>query len=200
MVKLLMNENESAVGVKVLFLCPQKSTNNMRKIHFLPAVLLMGMVACNNAGDKAANTDTTAAAKDSTAMQMAKDSTQAAAIPALPAVPTGAKVYFKNLKNGQTVTSPVKVEMGVDGMKVDTAGPVVAGSGHFHILVDVGDSIATGHMIVKDSTHLHYGKAQTSAELKLAPGKHTLALEFADGLHRSYGSQMAATVSVTVKK
>jgi hypothetical protein len=199
MVKLLMNENESAVGVKVLFLCPQKSTNNMRKIHFLPAVLLMGMVACNNAGDKAANTDTTASAKDST-MQMAKDSTQAAAIPALPAVPTGARVYFKNLKNGQSVTSLVKVEMGVDGMKVDTAGPVVAGSGHFHILVDVGDSIATGQMIVKDSTHLHYGKAQTSAELKLAPGKHTLALEFADGLHRSYGSQMAATVSVTVKK
>jgi hypothetical protein len=199
MVNLLINENESAVGVKVLFLCPQKSTNNMRKFHFLPAFLLIGIVACNNSGDKAANTDTTAAAKDS-AMQMAKDSTQTAAIPALPAVPTGAKVYFKNLKNGQSVTSPVKVEMGVDGMKVDTAGPVVAGSGHFHILVDVGDSIATGQMIVKDSTHLHYGKAQTSAELKLAPGKHTLALEFADGLHRSYGSQMAATVSVTVKK
>ncbi len=55
-------------------------------------------------------------------------------------------------------------------------------------------------MIAKDSTHLHYGKAQTSTELKLTPGKHTLALEFADGLHRSYGSQMAATVSVTVKK
>jgi hypothetical protein len=200
MANLLMNENESAVEVKVLFLCPQKSTNNMRKFHFLPAVLLIGMVACNNGGDKnAANTDTTAASKD-TAMQMAKDSTQAAAIPALPAVPAGAKVYFKNLKNGQSVSSPVKVEMGVEGMKVDTAGPVVAGTGHFHILVDVGDSIASGQMIVKDSTHLHYGKAQTSAELKLAPGKHTLALEFADGLHRSYGSQMAATVSVTVKK
>jgi hypothetical protein len=170
----------------------------MRKFHFLPAVLVMGMIACNNAGDKAANTDTTAAAKD-TAMQMAHDSTQAA-IPVLPAVPAGAKVYFKNLKNGQTVTSPVKVEMGVDGMKVDTAGPVVAASGHFHILVDAGDSTAAGQMIIKDSTHLHYGKAQTSAELKLTPGTHTLALQFADGLHRSYGSQMAATVSVKVKK
>jgi hypothetical protein len=170
----------------------------MRKFHFLPAALLIGMAACNNAGDKAAGTDTTAAANKDT-MQMAKDTTQVA-VPALPAVPAGAKVYFKNLKNGQSVTSPVKVEMGVDGMKVDTAGPVVANSGHFHILVDAGDSIATGQMIVKDSTHLHYGKAQTSAELKLAPGKHTLSLEFADGLHRSYGSQMATTVSVTVKK
>jgi hypothetical protein len=177
---------------------PSKLNHNMRKIHFLPAVLLIGMVACNNAGDKANSTDTTAAAAKDT-MQMAHDSTQAA-IPALTAVPAGAKVQFSNLKNGQAVTSPVKVEMGVDGMKVDTAGPVVAGSGHFHILIDAGDSIAAGQMIVKDSTHLHYGKAQTSTELKLSPGKHTLALQFADGLHRSYGSQMAATVSVTVKK
>lgn len=170
----------------------------MRKFHFLPAVLLFGIVACNNAGDKTASTDTAAAASKDT-MQMTKDSTQTA-IPALPPVPAGAKVYFKNLKNGQTVTSPFKVEMGVDGMKLDTAGPVVAGSGHFHILVDAGDSIASGQMVPKDSTHLHYGKAQSSTELKLAPGKHTLALEFADGLHRSYGSQMASTVTVTVKK
>jgi len=175
-----------------------KLNHNMRKIHFLPAALLIGMVACNNAGDKAAGTDTTAVAKD-TSMQMAHDSTPAA-IPALPAVPAGAKVYFKNLKNGQTVTSPVKVEMGVDGMKLDTAGPVLAGVGHHHILVDAGDSIPSGQMIAKDSTHLHFGKAQSSAELKLQPGKHTLTLQFADGLHRSYGSQMAATVSVTVKK
>jgi hypothetical protein len=198
MLKLLINENESGGWSKSTIFMPSKLNYNMRKIHFLPAALLLGMFACNNAGDKAAGTDSTAAAKDTT-MQMAQDTTKAA-IPALPAVPAGAKVYFSNLKNGQTVTSPVKVEMGVDGMKVDTAGPVVAGSGHFHILVDVGDSIASGQMIVKDSTHLHYGKAQTSAELKLAPGKHTLALEFADGLHRSYGSQMAATVSVMVKK
>jgi hypothetical protein len=170
----------------------------MRKIHFLPAALLIGMVACNNAGDKAASTDTVAAASKDT-MAMAHDST-ASAVPALPAVPTGAKVYFKNLKNGETVTSPVKVEMGVDGMKLDTAGPILAGVGHHHILVDAGDSIPAGQMIPKDSTHLHFGKAQSSAEVKLQPGKHTLTLQFADGAHRSYGSQMAATVSVTVKK
>ena len=74
----------------------------MRKFHFLPAALLIGMVACNNASDKAANTDTTATAKDTTTMKMANDTGQAA-IPALPAVPAGAKVYFKNLKNGLAV-------------------------------------------------------------------------------------------------
>ena len=171
----------------------------MRKFHFLSAALLIGMVACNNAGDKAANTDTAGAAKDTT-MQMAKDSGTAAAIPALPAVPAGAKVFFKNLKSGETVTSPVKVEMGVEGMKLDTAGPVIAGVGHHHILVDAGDSVSAGQMIPKDSTHLHFGKAQSSASVPLQPGKHTLTLQFADGLHRSYGSQMASTVTITVKK
>jgi hypothetical protein len=171
----------------------------MRKLHFLPAALLIGMVACNNAGDKAVSADSTAAAAKDTSMQMAHDTT-ASAVPALPAVPAGAKVYFKNLKNGETVKSPVKVEMGVDGMKLDTAGPILAGVGHHHILVDAGDSIAAGQMIPKDSTHLHFGKAQSSAEVKLQPGKHTLTLQFADGAHRSYGSQMAATISVTVKK
>lgn len=128
---------------------------------------------------------------------MAKDSGQS--IAALPAVPAGAKVYFKNLKNGETVHSPVKVEMGVDGMTLDTAGAIVAGTGHHHLLIDAGDSIPAGTVVPKDSTHLHFGKAQSSAEVKLAPGKHVLTLQFADGIHRSYGGQMAATINVNVK-
>jgi hypothetical protein len=168
----------------------------MRKIAFLPAALLVGMVACNNAGDKAATTDSTKTATDT--MAMAKpDSSQA--VPALPAVPAGAKVYFKNLKDGETVKSPLKVEMGVDGMQLDTAGAIVAGTGHHHLLIDAGDSIPAGTVVPKDSTHLHFGKAQSSADVKLTPGKHVLTLQFADGIHRSYGAQMASTVNVTVK-
>lgn len=171
----------------------------MRKIYFLPAALLMGMVACNNADNKpAAGTDSVKTTATDTAMAMATaDSTKA--VPALPAVPAGAKVYFKNLKNGQTVKSPVKVEMGVDGLKLDTAGAIVAGTGHHHLLIDAGDSIPMGQVVPKDSTHLHFGKAQSSAEVKLAPGKHMLTLQFADGIHRSYGGQLATTISVTVK-
>jgi uncharacterized protein DUF4399 len=168
----------------------------MRKIDFLPAALLLGMVACNNAGDKAATADSTKTATDT--MAMAKtDSGQAA--PGLLAVPAGAKVYFKNLKDGESVKSPVKVEMGVDGMQLDTAGALVAGTGHHHLLIDAGDSIAAGTVVPKDSTHLHFGKAQSSADVKLTPGKHVLTLQFADGIHRSYGAQMAATINVTVK-
>ena len=85
----------------------------------------------------------------------------------MPAIPAGAKVYFKNLKNGQTVKSPFKVEMGVKNIKVDSAGSIVAGEGHHHILIDAGDSIAAGQVIPKDAQHMHFGKGQTSATINL---------------------------------
>jgi hypothetical protein len=118
----------------------------------------------------------------------------------VPAIPAGAKVFFKNLKDGQTVTSPFKVEMGAEGIRVDSAGKLVDGSGHHHLLIDAGDSLTAGTVVPKDSTHLHFGNAQTETTLTLAPGKHTLALQFADGLHRSYGSKLSAAITVDVKK
>jgi len=173
----------------------------MRIIHFLPVALLFGAIACNNASETSnppPPVDSPKAAASSDSMNMGHmDSAQAAN--ALPAVPAGAKVYFKNLKDGQTVTSPFKVEMGVEGIRLDTAGAIVAGSGHHHLLIDAGDSIPAGQVVPKDATHLHFGKAQSSAEVTLAPGKHVLTLQYADGIHRSYGSQLAATITVTVK-
>ncbi len=171
----------------------------MRIIQFLPVALLFGAVACNNASETSAApaADSAKAAASHDSMNMGKmDSAQASVLPAIPA---GAKVYFKNLKDGQTVTSPFKVEMGVDGIKLDTAGVIVPGSGHHHLLIDAGDSIPAGQAVPKDATHLHFGKAQSSAELTLTPGKHVLTLQYADGIHRSYGSQLAATITVTVK-
>jgi len=172
----------------------------MRITNFLPAVLLLGMAACNNAGDKAASKDTTKVVDHDSAMNMnhMADSGKAA-ITALPEVPAGAKVYFKNLKDGETVKSPFKVDMGVDGEKIDTAGAIIAGSGHHHLLIDAGDSIPAGTVVPKDDHHLHFGKGQTSTEVTLPPGKHVLTLQFADGIHRSYGARLATTITVTVK-
>ena len=148
------------------------------------------------------NTNKNLTSTDST-KQMADDSSRmqmdsSATVLALPNVPSGARVFFANLKNGQVVSSPLKVEMGVEGMKVDTAGTIQAASGHFHLLIDAGDSIPSDEVVPKDSTHLHFGKAQTRAQVALLPGKHVLTLQFSDGIHRSYGSQMAATITVTV--
>ena len=164
----------------------------------LTPMLLVFCVACNNSSNTESTTNDTSTKKtEDTTHNMTTMSTN---VPELPAVPGGAKVFFKNLKDNETVSSPVKVKMGVDKMKVDTTGPVVAASGHFHIFIDAEDSLASGTVVPKDSTHLHYGKAQTEADVPLTPGKHKLTLQFADGLHRSYGGQLATTINVNVKK
>jgi hypothetical protein len=153
------------------------------------------LLACNSEGDKTTETTTSDTGHDAHA-----STAMAVEMPPMPEVPANAKVFFANLKDGQTVTSPLKVEMGVEAMSVDTAnGKIKPASGHHHILVDM-DSIPTGEVIKKDSVHLHFGNAQTSAEVKLPPGKHSLTLQFADALHRSYGSRLTSKITVNVKQ
>lgn len=170
----------------------------MKQINFIPVVLIIVFAACNSGGDKAAegadSSKTTMSADTST-----KHMDSSLAVAPMSDVPAGAKVFFKNLKDGQTVKSPVKIEFGVEGIALDTAGTLKPASGHHHLLIDAGDSIPTGMVVPKDSTHLHFGKAQTSAEVKLTPGEHTLTLQYADGIHRSYGAKLAATIKVKVK-
>ena len=151
------------------------------------------LMACNSSDDK--TTETKEAGHDAHAT-----TATSVEMPAMPEVPASARVFFVNLKDGQTVTSPLKVEMGIEAMSVDTANGILKpASGHHHILVDM-DSIKTGEVIKKDSVHIHFGNAQTSAEIKLPPGKHSLTLQFADALHRSYGSKLTSKVTVDVKQ
>ena len=84
-------------------------------------------------------------------------------------------------------------------MSVDTAnGKIKPASGHHHILIGL-DSVAAGTVVPKDSVHLHFGNAQTSTEIKLPSGTYKLTLQFADALHRSYGSRLTNSVIVKVK-
>ncbi|THU37296.1 DUF4399 domain-containing protein [Niastella caeni] len=171
----------------------------MRKIDLIP-FLILGLVACNDGRTKDTENavDTAAAAATTDTMHHHADAAQA--IEPLPAIPDGAKVFFVNLKNDQKIKSPFKVEMGVSGIALDTAGAIKPASGHHHILIDAGDSLTAGTVVPKDSAHLHFGNAQKEAELKLTPGEHKLTLQYADGIHRSYGGKLAASVTVTVQK
>lgn len=168
--------------------------NLFMKSLFITAIAAALLVACNDSEEKSSATTETShdshATSTSTPVEM----------PPMPEVPSNARVFFANLKDGQTVTSPVKIEMGVEAMHVDTANGILKpASGHHHILVDM-DSITTGEVIKKDSVHIHFGNAQTSAEIKLPAGKHTLTLQFADAMHRSYGSKLTSKITVEVKQ
>ena len=108
------------------------------------------------------------------------------------------KVYFISPKDGATVKPEFKAEFGVDGMKIANAGDMTPGTGHFHVIVDA-PIVASEQMIPTDENHLHFGKGQKEAMLKLKPGPHTLTLEFADGAHRAYTPVVTQTIKITVK-
>ena len=110
----------------------------------------------------------------------------------------GSGVYFEGVADGDTVKSPLKVEMGVCGMEVEPAGKVSEGKGHHHLIVD-GTCVPKGEIVPKDATHMHFGKGQTETTLKLAPGKHTLTLQFANGVHASYGEEMCKSIAIKVE-
>ena len=107
-------------------------------------------------------------------------------------------VWFVEPKDGATVTSPFKVVFGVRGMAVEPAGEIKADSGHHHLLINL-PAMNAGEAIPVDDKHLHFGKAQTEAEVTLPPGQYKLTMQFANGAHVSYGPAMAATINITVK-
>ena len=74
----------------------------------------------------------------------------------------------------------------------------LAGTGHFHLLIDAEDFIEETTAIPFDDAHRHYGKGQTSIDLELPSGSHKLTLQFANALHLSYGPEYAQTVLVSV--
>lgn len=110
---------------------------------------------------------------------------------------SGSGVSFENLKDGDTVDQSVTVKMGVKGMAIEPAGPVNAGKGHHHIVID-GSFVPGGQPVPADATHIHFGKGQTEVQLNLTPGEHTLTLQFADGIHTSYGEAWSKTITVNV--
>lgn len=112
---------------------------------------------------------------------------------------TQPRVFFTSPSDGATVTSPVKIKMDAANFIVEPAGPVKAGAGHLHIMVDT-DAIPVGQVVPKDEKHNHYGQGQKEAELTLSPGTHTLLLQGTDGAHVALpGAGMTQKITVTVK-
>jgi Domain of unknown function (DUF4399) len=113
----------------------------------------------------------------------------------------GAKVFFVNLKNGATVTSPFKVEFGIKGMTIAKAGTYEAGTGHHHLLIDTKlgkDDLS--NPIPSDAQHMHFGGGQTEVTLTLPPGKHSLQLVLGDGNHVPHKPPvMSRVITITVK-
>ena len=114
----------------------------------------------------------------------------------------GPAVYFVNLKDGDTVTSPFRVVFGVYGKGVAPAGVDKPDTGHHHLLVDT--ELTHEEMqfaIPNDAQHIHFGTGATERVLELPAGQHTLQLVFGDMNHELHKPNplMSQKITITVK-
>ncbi|MGA7805746.1 DUF4399 domain-containing protein [Bradyrhizobium sp.] len=134
---------------------------------------------------------------------------QPATAPAKPATsdtgqspsPAGARAYIINPKNGDTVTSPFKVQFGLtSNMGIAPAGTDKENVGHHHLLIDT--TLTPEELtqpLMSDEKHIHYGKGQTEAMVTLPPGKHTLQLELGNWTHIPFNPPVQSEViTITV--
>src|SRR5436190_12726067 len=115
--------------------------------------------------------------------------------------PQGAAVYFINLKDGDTVTSPFKVQFGLTGMGIAPVGVQNERTGHHHLLID--STLSDEELkrpIAADAKHVHFGGGQTETTVTLPPGSHTLQLVLGDWSQIPHNPPvMSPVITVTVK-
>ncbi len=123
---------------------------------------------------------------------------EAAGLPRTASAP-GASVFFITPEDGATVSSPVTIEFGIEGMGVAPAGVNDEHTGHHHLLVDTGLP-ALNLPVPADPNHIHFGDGSTSTELTLDPGEHSLLLLLADHLHIPHEPPVSSqTITITVE-
>ena len=96
--------------------------------------------------------------------------------------PDGARVFFITPATGDTVSNPISIEFGIEGMIVVKAGDQQPHSGHHHLLIDT-DLPDPGLPVPADEHHVHFGDGSSATEITLAAGEHTLLLLLGDYRH-----------------
>jgi len=114
--------------------------------------------------------------------------------------PADAKVTILSPEAGASVTSPVTVEFGLEGMEVAKAGTGQENTGHHHLLVDLDQLPPMDAPLPSTDQVIHFGGGQTSTELELEPGEHTLQLLLGDSGHVPHKPPvMSEKITVTVE-
>ncbi len=121
--------------------------------------------------------------------------------------PDAAELYFVNLTDGDTVSSPVTVNFGLRGMGVAPAETEKANTGHHHLLINrapfgEGEFGAEEYELAlpSDDNHRHFGGGQTEVTLDLPAGTHTLQLVLGDHGHVPHDPPVVSEViTITVQ-
>lgn len=154
---------------------------------FLIGASILTLVAC---GGKSAS--------DNNVAEVATAPKPTVALPRTDSV-AGASVFFITPADGATVSNPVSIEFGIDGMTVVKAGDNQPASGHHHLLIDT-DVPNPAMPIPADAQHIHFGDGSTRTEITLEPGEHQLQLLLGDHLHIPHNPPVVSDrITITVE-
>ena len=113
------------------------------------------------------------------------------------------RVFFVEPKNNATVSSPLHMKFGSEGIEISPVPPgdlttTRPGVAHYHVGIDQ-DCLAPGKTIVKGTpSWVHFGDGKDVFESQLTPGKHKLALQLGDDLHNTMPGT-CQVINITVK-
>ncbi len=156
----------------------------MKRLFALFAVLALLLVACNGADN-----DVDAPEEEDAAYSLEQQ-------------PDDAQASFVSPQDGDTVSSPLTVELEAEGIELAPAGAPVVGEGHLHVMTDPPGCYDTGEIIPGPSDeaeadgHFHLGDGSESREIDLEPGTYDLCVQLADGPHTAFGQTETITVTV----
>jgi hypothetical protein len=115
------------------------------------------------------------------------------------------RVFFVEPKDGATVTSPLHMKFGSEGVEIGAVPPgeltkaqVRKGIAHYHVGIDQS-CLPAGQTIVKGTpSWVHFGDGKDVFDTQLTPGQHKLALQLGDDLHDTMPGT-CQEITVTVK-
>ena len=114
------------------------------------------------------------------------------------------RVFFIEPKNNATVTSPVHMKFGAQGIQIAAVPPgdpttTRPGVAHYHVGIDQ-NCLPPGKNIVKGTpSWVHFGDGKDVFDSQLTPGKHKLSLQLGDDLHNTLPGT-CQTITVNVKQ
>jgi hypothetical protein len=114
------------------------------------------------------------------------------------------RVFFIEPKNNATVTSPVHMKFGSEGIEIAAVPPgdpttTRPGVAHYHVGIDQ-NCLPAGKNIVKGTpSWVHFGDGKDVFDSQLTPGKHKLSVQLGDDLHNTLPGT-CQTITVNVKQ
>ncbi|WP_223422174.1 DUF4399 domain-containing protein [Tateyamaria pelophila] len=116
------------------------------------------------------------------------------------AAPEGARAYIVSPADGATVSNPVTIVFGLEGMGIAPAGTEVENTGHHHLLINTDPStLDLEYSLPATDQIVHFGGGQTQVTKELPAGTHTLQLLLGDWSHVPHDPPvMSDTITITV--